>query len=124
MPGDILLESCKEGAPAFQEDDGDGKVPVSALTRRDDHWPGGNYPNSAHSRSHLHTALCTLPGVWKPLRGCSLEVTTNGSRCPVRRPQCGAATWGAQVFLPLVHLPSEGVCRTSAGTGPTLGTSK
>ena len=22
----------------FQEDDGDGKVPVFALTRRDDHW--------------------------------------------------------------------------------------
>jgi hypothetical protein len=23
-----------------QEDDGDGKVPVSALTRRDGHWSG------------------------------------------------------------------------------------
>jgi hypothetical protein len=40
MLGDILLERCKEGIPAFQEDDGDGKVPVSALTRRDDHWSG------------------------------------------------------------------------------------
>jgi hypothetical protein len=32
MFGDILLERCKEGIPAFQEDDGNGKLPVSALT--------------------------------------------------------------------------------------------
>src|SRR5215469_14656238 len=35
MLSDILLKRCKQAAPAFQEDDGDGKVPVSALTRRD-----------------------------------------------------------------------------------------
>ena len=31
---------CKQGALAFQKEDGDGKVSVSALTRRDGYWSG------------------------------------------------------------------------------------
>src|SRR5712691_3927688 len=104
MLGDILLERCKQGAPAFQEDDGDGKVPVSALTRRDGHWPGGTHPNSAHGGSHLYPALCTLPWVCNPLRGCPLSVSTNSSRCSLWRTQRRTATRGAQVFLPDSHL--------------------
>src|SRR5436190_215694 len=111
MLGDILLERCKQGAPAFQEDYGDGKVPVSALTRRDGHWPGGNNPNSAHGGSHLHPALRTLPWVWKPLRRCSLSIPANGSRRSLRGSQGGAAAQGAQVCLPDSHLSEEGVCR-------------
>src|SRR6266566_2138677 len=109
---------------AFQEDDGDGKVPVSALTRRDGHWPGGNHPNSAHGRSHLYPTLRTLPWVWNPLRGCPLSVPTNGPRRSLWRAQRRAPTRCAQVFLPDSHLSEEGVCRTSSRVGPTLGQSK
>ena len=78
MLSDILLERCKEGIPAFQEDDGDGKVPVSALTRWAGHWPGGNNRSSAHRRSDLHTAVRPLSYVWEPLRPCPLSVPANG----------------------------------------------
>src|SRR2546427_300872 len=121
MLGDILLERCKEGAPAFQEDDGDGKVPVSALTRWDGHWPGGDNPNSAHGGSNLHPALRTLPWVWKLLRRCSLSVSTNGSRRSLWRAQRRAPTRCAQVFLPDSHLSEEGVCRAASRPGPALG---
>src|SRR6266852_784280 len=124
MLGDILLERCKEGNPTFQEDDGDGKVPVSALTGRDGHWPGGNHPNSAHSGSNLHPALCTLPWVWKPLRGCSLSISTNGSRRPLWRPSRCAPARCAQVFLPDSHLSEKGVCRAASRPGPALGQNK
>src|SRR6266568_3136826 len=124
MLGDILLERCKQGAPAFQEDDGDGKVPVSAPTRRDGHWPSRSNPNSAHRGSHLHRALCILPWVWKPLRGCSLSLSTNGSRRTLWRPSRGAATRCAQVFLPDSHLSEEGVCRAASRPGPALGQNK
>src|SRR5260370_27221878 len=41
MLSDILLKEMQGRCfSAFQEDDGDGKVPVSAFTRRDGHWPG------------------------------------------------------------------------------------
>lgn len=32
IPSDILLKGGKEGVPSFQEEDGDGKVPISAVT--------------------------------------------------------------------------------------------
>jgi hypothetical protein len=66
MPGDILLESCKEGAPAFQEDDGDGKVPVSALTRRDDHWPGGITPTQLTVEVISTQSCARCPGCGNP----------------------------------------------------------
>jgi len=40
MLGDILLKMQGRCVLSVQEDDGDGKVPVSAFTRRDGHWPG------------------------------------------------------------------------------------
>jgi hypothetical protein len=41
MFSDILLKEMQGRCfSSFQEDDGDGKVPVSAFTRRDGHWPG------------------------------------------------------------------------------------
>src|SRR6266487_439398 len=124
MLGDILLERCKEGTRAFQEDDGDGKVPISALTRRDGHWPSGNYPNSAHGGSHLHPALRTLPGVWEPLRRCSLSVPANGARRSLWRAQRRAPTLCAQVCLPDSYLSEEGVCREASRPGPALGQNK
>src|SRR5216683_1283985 len=114
MLGDILLERCKEGIPAFQDDDGDGKVPVSALTRRDDHWSDSTHPNSAHSGSHFHPTLRTLPGVWNPLRNGALSVSTNGSRCALWRAQCRAPTQCAQVCVPQRHVSEEGVCRAAS----------
>src|SRR6266487_28940 len=49
----------KESVLSFQEDDGDGKVPVSALTRWDGPWPGGDKRSEAHGGSDLHPALRT-----------------------------------------------------------------
>ena len=40
MLGDILLKMQGRCVLSVQEDDRDGKVPVSAFTRRDGHWPG------------------------------------------------------------------------------------
>jgi len=40
MLGDILLKMQGGCVLSVQEDDRDGKVPVSAFTRRDGHWPG------------------------------------------------------------------------------------
>src|SRR5258708_37563165 len=101
----------KEGVLSFQEDDGDGKVPVSALTRWDGPWPGGDKRSSAHGGSDLHTALRTLPWVWESLRRCPLSVSANSSRRAVRRPERGPPTLCTQVFLPGAHLSPESVCR-------------
>jgi len=61
MFGDILLKEMQgRYFASFQEDDGDGTLPVPALTRRDGHWSGGNIRNSAHGRSHLYTAFRLL----------------------------------------------------------------
>jgi len=85
MLSDILLKEMQGRCfSSFQEDDGDGKVPVSALTRRDGHWPGGNNRSSAHGRSVLYTALRPLSSVWMPLRACPLSISANGSRRSMR----------------------------------------
>src|SRR6266849_234409 len=114
----------KEGVLSFQEDDGDGKVPVSALTRWDGPWPGGDKRSEAHGGSDLHTALRTLPWVWESLRRCPLSVSANSSRRAVRRPERGPPTLCTQVFLPGAHLSPESVCRAASRSGPTLGTSE
>src|SRR5438270_8208500 len=114
MLGDILLERCKEGIPVFQEDDGDGKVPVSALTRRDDHWSGGNNRSSVDGRSDLHTAFRTLSWVWEPLRPCPLSVPANGSRRSLWRSQYRAPTVCAQVCLLDNDMPAQSLCRAAS----------
>src|SRR5438874_5639687 len=72
-------ERCKEGVTPFQEEDGDGKVPISALTRGAGPWPGGDRRSSAYSGSDLYPVLRTLSWLWNPLRRGPLSVSTNGS---------------------------------------------
>src|SRR5215471_17996633 len=109
MLSDILLEKM-QAAPAFQEDDGDGKVSVSALTRRDGQWSGGDPANSAHGRSHLNTSFCRLSRLWESIRPCPLSVSAHGPRCAVRGPPRRPAALCAQVLLPHAHLSPQGVC--------------
>ena len=70
----------------------------------------------------ISTQPCArCPGCGNPSDAVHCQYQTNGSRRSLRRPQRGAATRCAQVFLPDSHLSSEGVCRAASRPGPALG---